>query len=173
MTILGSGNVGIGTTSPTNVLSVVGSINQTDGNLTGNMIYAEGYGIDIGVVSMASAGVYYNITNFTMGESNGVAWGGNGSVIPPRGLYKVDGSYSFSGSASQEYHIAVAKNNVVEPQCHAERVIGSGGDVGNAGVTCFVRVDGDDWLNTQIENMDSAGDPTIHNINFNMWRIGN
>ena len=149
-----------------------GDLNVT-GNWTGNNYYAEGYGVDIGEVAIASAGAYYNITNFTMGESNGINFNAQGGVTPiVAGLYHISGSYSFSGSANNEYHIRIAKNNIGEPQCHTERVIGTGGDVGNAGITCFVRMTNTDVVNAQIENVDGTGNPTIHNINFNMVRIG-
>ena len=107
-----------------------------------------------------------------MGSINGFTFNADGGVMGIAGLYKVDGSYSFSGTPNNEYHIRIAKNDVGLDNCHAERRLGAGGDVGNAGITCFVKITSTDYLNAQVENVDSAGNPTIHNINFNMLRIG-
>lgn len=171
ITLNTAGNVGIGTTAPSHKFNVKGDANIT-GNFTGNQYYGELWGHDIGIVDIASANVYYNLTNMTIGNHNGFTASSESLIPDVAGIYKTDISWSFSGTASNEYHISLGINGLQQDKCHAERVIGTGADVGNAGMTCLIRLNAGDVVKPMIENMDSAGNPTTHDINFNMVRIG-
>jgi cytoskeletal protein CcmA (bactofilin family) len=145
---------------------------DVDGNITGTIYYAQGWGQHAGEVQINASDVYFNFTSFNETIMNGFDIVDGALTIIDSGMYKVDGTWSFSGTPNNEYHIAVAVNNEVKPECHAQRVIGSGGDVGDAGTTCLLRLSAGDYLNTQIENEDSTGNPDIHDINFNIIWIG-
>jgi hypothetical protein len=153
------------------IIKVEGDLNVT-GNITGNQIYGEAWGTDIGEVSLASAGVYYNITNLTVGNVNGFHLSGGGLIAEVSGMYSVRSQFAFSGQPNNEYHLALGVNGERVQSCHTERLIGSGGDVGSASITCFCPMEQGDNMTSMVENVDSSGNPTIHNINLNMVRIG-
>ena len=108
----------------------------------------------------------------TTGEINGFDTDGENFIVQVAGIYKLTSTWSFSGSANQEYHLSVLYNGVSVDKCHAERVIGTGGDVGSVSMTCMLALGVGDRVTPVIENVDSAGNPTIHDINVNLLRIG-
>lgn len=171
--ILTADKIGIGTDSPGAELEVNGGINQTEGNATINMIYGEVWGKEIGDVNIISQGVYYNVTNVSLGETNGFTEADGKLTAKYSGIYSVNSAWSFSGSANTEYHLALGVNGGRQEHCHAQRKIGTGGDVGSSSLSCIDRFNAGDVITLMIENVDSATDPTIHSINLNVVRIGN
>lgn len=132
--------------------------------------YIEVWGKDIGEVSIASTNVYYNVTNLTTGENSSMTHEAGIINVLSTGLYQITSQYSFSGTPNNEYHIKLHRNGVGLDKCNAERVIGNGGDVGSASITCFQSLTAGDFITIAIENIDSTGNPTIHSINLNMRR---
>ncbi len=157
-------------------------INQTltgdlefKGNLFGNLIYAEMNATHSGDVQIVTQGVYANVTNMSIGHNNGFSLLADHTLIVNYGgVYEISTFYSFSGSANQEYHSRLAVNGIgADGGCHAERVIGTGGDVGDASFGCLQTLYIGDFLNIQFENINSTNNPSIHDINFNIKRMGN
>lgn len=154
-------------------VNVLTNLNQTQGNATINNIYGEMYGVHSGEIYVTEDN-YQNISNLTAGYNNGFVFDGNYTLtVVYSGVYKVTSDFAFSGTANNEYHLSFAINNARQSKCHTERVIGTGGDVGSAGVTCLVELNVGDYVAMQIENVDSSGNPTIHDINLNLVRVGN
>ena len=90
------------------------------------------------------------------------------------GVYRIQSGWSFSGQANTEYHIAVGINFIRNEECHGERVIGTGGDVGSAPTApCTLDLNKDDTINLMIENVDNAADAVISDIGLNILRVGN
>jgi hypothetical protein len=146
-----------------------------DGNFTGNQIYGEIWGKDVGVVSL-SAGIYTNVTNITYGLINGMTQNiteNSDLTIQVGGVYQVTSQWSFSGSATNEYHLSLTINHIQQDKCHSERKIGTGGDVGSASFTCFIDVSVGDYIIPVIENVGASNSATIHDLQLNLVRIGN
>jgi hypothetical protein len=141
-------------------------------NFTGNQIYGEAWGHEIGDVTISSSGVYYNITNLTGGELNGFTH--SSGVLTPQvaGLYHIVSNFAFSGATTNEYHLGLIVNGVQQDKCHTQRKLGTGGDVGSAGFTCFYRLSSGDAVTLGIENAGAANDATIHDVDLNLVRIG-
>jgi len=156
-----------------NDVEINGDLNQTDGNFTGNNIYAEAWGKDIGDIAIGNASQYYPVTNMTVGLVNGMSGNSENLTVLIAGVYSLTAHWSFSGQANNEYHISIEVNGVQQDKCHAERKIGTGGDVGSASFTCLYSYSVGDKIRMVIENVDAGNNATIHNINANMVRIGN
>ena len=140
-------------------------------NFTANNYYAEVWTQD--VVIDLEEDVYQNISNLNNSRLNGFTHDGNHTLTALiGGLYQVNSQFAFSGTPNNEYHLRFAVNGVGADNCHTERLIGSGGDVGSASITCLCPMEANDYVNIQVENIDSAGNPTIHDINLNLVRIG-
>lgn len=152
---------------------ITGDLNVT-GNFTGNNYYAEAWAKDSAISNVVSQSVYVNITNMTNSKVNGFDYDGNGTFVSLiDGLLSVNSQFAFSGNANQEYHLRFVVNGVGADNCHTRRVIGTGGDVGSASITCLCPVSIGDMINVQIENVDSTGSPSIADVNLNLVRIGN
>jgi len=147
------------------------------GNFTGNQIYGSVYGNELGDITITSLGAYYNVTGLSQGLLNGFSFNTTGQdelTALVSGTYKIDSGWSFSGSANTEYHIRIAKNGVNADNCHGQRKIGTGGDVGSASTApCLVALTIGDKINIQIENVDNSNNAFIHDVGMTVWRIGN
>ena len=160
---------------PQNLLNVLGDFNQTGGDSFYNSIYGEVWAHDSGVVALTED-VYSNFTNLTMGNINGFQFnvsGNNELVSNHSGMLSINSQFSFNGAANTEYHLALAIGGQRILQCHTERKIGTGNDVGSASITCLCPITAGDAITAMVENTDSDADVTIHDINLNIVRIGN
>lgn len=151
---------------------VTGNISQSDGNATINMIFGDMYGNDISNTTLGGQGVYTPIQNYNGSLTNGVEFSNDNLTIQVNGTYKISASISFSGKANNEYHIAMGIDGTRDINCHAERKIGTGGDVGSAAFTCIKPLNESHVISLMVENTDSSTAPQIHDINFNLLRIG-
>lgn len=149
-------------------LTVEGIINHDN-------VYAEGYYKNLTTpitISIASENTYYNVTNFTQGDTSGVTFEDNGVTIDVSGTYKIAGTISFSGGNSGLYDFGIAVNGIVNQHCGAIRTTSSTA-VGNIGFSCIDMFNAGDHLNLQVEDTSaSAQDVNIYFMNLNMVRIG-
>lgn len=155
-------------------LGIVDDLNVTGdvtiaGDLTYPKYYGEMYIYDNAVAtSFTSANIYYNITQgITQGLLDGFTYSSGILTVPKTGVYRCGSSISFSGTASNEYHSAIGVNGIRSTKCHNSRVIGTGGDVGNVGVSCLLSLTNGDEITIMVENIDTASDPTIKDANLN------
>ena len=157
-------------------MNVLGDLG-VEGNFTGNQIFGSTTGNELGDIIISSSGVYYNITTVTKGLLNGFDFNesGNGEIgALVAGIYKLDSGWSFSGSANTEYHLRLAVNGLPADNCHAQRKIGTGADVGSATTApCFVRLEVGDEVTAQIENVDNVNNAEVHDIGLTAVREGN
>ena len=137
-----------------------------------DLIYAEMQGQDLGILNLPLASTYYNVTGLSLGHINDITYLDSTLTIEKNGTYSINGGFSFTGSSNTEYHIALGVNGIRLNHCHAERKIGTGSDVGNAGFTCIDYFNVNDVLTVMVENSDSAKSVTIHDINLNVVRVG-
>jgi len=182
----GTGNVGAGTTTPNERLTVIGHINYT-GNITGgNLIYGqmgEKFGWDTPMtVTFPSSGVYYNVTNMTYTKLNGFTYtdanqtdGGSYLTAQVAGTYKADAHFSGAGTAAGgAYGIVIAENfdkSINEENCYAH-VDGLASSIGFS-IHCAFDLKVGDTVNIQVED---EADPTksimISTHNLVLTRIG-
>ena len=173
-----TGNLRItGETEMNDDLTILGNLNQTNGNATLNMIYGNLNGHDAGTIVIDSSLVYHNITNISISRNNGFIFNqsGEGELTAQfDGTYRIQSGWSFSGQANTEYHIAVGINWVGNIECHGERKIGTGGDVGSAVTSpCTLEINAGDKINLMIENVDNTANAVISDIGLNILRVGN
>ncbi len=165
-------------------LNVIGNINQTSGNLTGNMIYGEMWAhndTDSWVDIINSQGVYINITiNATSGgsgqDNNGFSFDPSNSALISLFSGKFDCSYDVSTGNegnNQEYQFILAINNIIQNNTDSHRKIGSSGDVGDLGDRGWLDLSVGDRINLQSKNNDGTANLLLHAASVNCLRIGN
>jgi len=122
-------------------------------------------------VSITQKDAYFNVTGLDTFHVNGMRVGNNSLIVLNAGFYKIDSQFSFSDGANTEFHIALGVNGLREDHCHAQRKIGTGGDVGSASFTCIDKFSKYDVLTIMMENVNNTNDPTIQSINLNVVLI--
>lgn len=115
--------------------------------------------------------VYENITGLTIGDYNFITAANSSFTIEKAGYYAVNGQFSFSDGANTEFHIALGTNGLRNKDCHTERKLGTGGDVGSCSFTCINYFNVSDVLTLMVENVDNVNDIEIHSLNFNVRRV--
>ncbi len=141
-------------------------------NITGNYIYGECYGDDIGETIITDPNKYYNITNMTVGNLNGIHIVDTAMIIEVAGTYSFSSDMSLQGTANNEYHLALGINGERQLKCHAQAKVGTGTDKINLGYTCLINVEVDDALTSMVENTNAGNNIDVHDINLNLVRIG-
>lgn len=171
-TVYTIGNVGIGTISPGEALTVIGHINAT-GNITGNFIYG-----DISVhpdgnitVDIEIQNIHKNITGFDKTHLNGFKLVDNALVAEVDGEYKVDYWLSTAGGANRIYESCIAVNGEHETP-HAHRKQGAAGDIGSMSGGGVITLVAGDIVNLQIRNIDGTQDVDIFNAGMRLERLG-
>ena len=177
MRILGNGDVGIGTISPNAKLDVNGSLNQTNGNATINMIYGEMYcknDTGCGVVDLVTPDVYVIMNNQTAGNINGFTLNsGTNLTAHYSGMYKVDAKVAISdGAPSGEYGMKLYINETGQDNCYDHFHIGA--DQISMVITCLVRINVGQNVSIRFDDRASpVSDLTIYASNLNLVRVGN
>lgn len=158
-------------------INITGNANVV-GNFTGNQFYGEMWfhNDTAGNVTVLTEDAWANVTAFEQvdnGQSlNGFSYSSNTLTAIIAGLYKADYHMTFSGTANNKYHTAIAINDVLKLQTESHDRIDSGTDVLGVGGTGFLQVAVDDRINLQMMNEDSSGDGTVFAVNLNLVRIG-
>jgi len=122
-------------------------------------------------ISITTQKVYFNVTNLTQGEFNNVIITNDFIKILEKGVYAVNSQFSFSDGANTEFHLALGINGSRANDCHSQRKIGTGGDVGSASFSCFSTFSTGDKITVMIENLDNLNNPDIKSINLNINKI--
>jgi len=133
--------------------------------------YGEMWGLEIGETIITSINTYENITGLTEGELKGVTYSNDTLIIQKAGTYSINSQFSFNDGDNTEYHLSLGKNGNRLKHCHAQRKIGTGGDVGSASFTCIDMFDVGDNLTIMVENVDNTNNPDIQSINLNVVRL--
>jgi len=168
LTIFNAGNVGIGVTAPQRKLSVVGDIQCTGNIYESNYSIAEMYvSYNVTAANLVSADTYYTVTanvlskslkNFTFTNSGADCY----LTCLVAGLYGFNGSASFSGGNSDEFHGGVSINNrTPEGNMEFVRKMGAGGDVGTVSFSGTYQLAVNDTIRVKVKNVTDADDPTI------------
>lgn len=157
--------------------------NYSGTNLTATIPYGEMWNYTSAgfPFTTATAGVYYNMTGFIEGLSNGFSFtnaavneGGSYLTAQVSGVYSVHLTMSGEGAtAGGEYGISVAKNFDEDwsRQCYTNQ---DGTEtIEDIAVNCHIPLDVGDTVNVKVEDEAS---PTkefdIHSMNLNLHRIG-
>ena len=136
-----------------------------------NKAYGELYGHEIGDTIITNQSFYTNVTGFSNGDCFNTVAFNNTITILDQGVYHISAQFSFSDGANTEFHIAAGINGQRQIDCHAQRKIGTGGDVGSSSFTCIKELNATDIVTLMIENVDNVGDPEIHSVNINLVKI--
>lgn len=149
--------VGIGTRTPTSQLTIIGSLNQSQGNFTGNFIHGEmsnntliGITIILNVVNQ-----FENITGLISNSLNGFSFANDSLIVQVPGRYSVQYSISATSAANSRYRVGVSINNVIQDETLSETTIGAGGNIVNLGNGGILDLIEGDFLNLQIADVDT------------------
>lgn len=121
--------------------------------------------------TVTAKNLYENVTGLIIGDYNYVNLTNSSFIIQKAGYYATNGQFSFSDGANTEFHLAIGLNGVRQQDCHTERKLGTGGDVGSASFTCISYYNVSDILTLMVENVDNVNDIEIHSLNLNIRRI--
>ncbi len=125
-------------------------------------------------ITFPFTGIYYPITDMNAGHLRGFSSTDGNLIAHYDGNYLLTSQWSFSGGANTEYHISFYKNGTTQlAHCHAERKIGTGGDVGSASVTCIEPLNAGDYICMSIENATNTQSADIHDATTNITRLSN
>lgn len=183
LTILGTGNVGIGTTTPAEALDVNGYalFNQSYGSLaeytgatsTGSTIIATTTGVFYawrGATSTISsqAGTDYVTYSATPGSTSTLTIGSKGN-----GVYKVSFSASLMNGINDVIHCAAFKNGSIIQGVSGETKISTSGDIKSiSGGPAYIRATSTDVFDLRCANETTGGQTIImEHVNFGIDRI--
>lgn len=93
-------------------------------------------------------------------------------TVSEAGTYKVEGNFSFSGTASITFWIGVAVNGTVDTKIVVKRKLGTGGDVGACGFHGRLTLAASDVVTVRVKS-DTVGPNTmtVHAAQFNVTKM--
>ncbi len=165
-----TGNVGIGTSTPTETLNIIGDLNQTQGNFTGNNLFGSMSNIDFTGVTITLSVVdqFENVTGLNGTEQNGFTFFNNTLVPQIPGRYLVRYSFSGTSAANSIYLIGISVNNVIDNGTLAQTTIGAGGSVVNIGGGGIIDLNVGDLVNLQVAD----SNPPAQDISYTVASVG-
>jgi hypothetical protein len=130
------------------------------------------YHNDVGTLDFATTTALINVTGLTNGLSSNMTLNDtNGSItVIDADTYRVELSASFQSASAADFDLHIGVDGVDQDKCHANRRIGTGTDVGNAGMTCLLDLAASEVVTFMVN---SAANETIkfEALNWNMDRI--
>jgi hypothetical protein len=130
------------------------------------------YHNDAGTLDFSTTTALINVTGITNGLSSNMTLSGtNGSItVIDTDTYRVELSASFQSASAADFDLHIGVDGVDQDKCHANRRIGTGTDVGNAGMTCLLDLAANEVVTFMVN---SAANETIkfEALNWNMDRI--
>lgn len=123
---------------------------------------------------IAGIDVWANVTNFTAlpSENKNFDFEDNGILISKLpGVYLAMHSESISDGNNVDYNVNIAINDEPHQHCIANRKIGPGGDVGDSGGNCILRLEVGDRISLQLINRDNTGSITVEEGSVVLVRI--
>ena len=175
-----SGNVGIGTTTPTHELNVVGNTNITGdliagGNATINIPHTSFYAYNDSGDNFAfgTQNVFYNFTmdNFE-GDGFAASVDGDGAVAQISGGYKVSYSASGSGEANHIYKIGIFVNGVAQENTYTYFRTSNSNDVVAMSDGSLIDLAVGDIVTLQIADTTGTGTGKRYQSTFSLYRLG-
>ena len=118
--------------------------------------------------------VWANVTNFTSlpEENKNFGFEDNGVLVSQvSGQYLAMHSESISNGNNVDYNINIAVNDVPHQHCIANRKIGAGGDVGDSGGNCILRLEVGDRVSLQLINRDNTNSIMVEEGSVVLLRI--
>jgi hypothetical protein len=148
--------------------------------VAGNSAYGELYVTDgAGTQDLTTAGTAYKINQFTAdGASlNTTPAHANDKITATyAGLYRVDLSMSFSGTASKWFEIAIytgpSGSTTEETNLMCKRALGAGGDVGAVGISGLVTLAASDDVEVYVKSQSNGDDIVVEFANLTIQKIG-
>lgn len=128
-------------------------------------------------IAILDTNVYYPIDGFQKGELSNFVFYSDENLSPLiAGRYSVNYSISFGGVENKTFGVVVGVNGSVnggvKHECYLQRKLGSTGDVGNAGGTCFLNLNKDDNVGLFVESENvPPGNMSLIFANLNLVRI--
>ena len=122
-------------------------------------------------VTLASANVWYNLTNWTAGEYNDFEFWGNGVNASKSGIYSFSGTVTFTGGNGEEYSFSLSQNGVMIGKCGMGRTAGNSVRE-NLAFSCLIDIEEGDHLTLEVADKNNPPtDVDIYKINMNMVKV--
>ncbi len=159
-----TGNVGIGTSIPTETLNVIGDLNQTQGNFTGNNLFGSMSNIDFAgvTISLSVVNQFENVTGLNATEQNGFTFF-NSTLVPQiPGRYLVRYSFSGTSAANSIYLIGISVNNIINNGTISQTTIGAGGNIQSIGGGGIIDLNVGDLVNLQVADSNPPAQDIVY-----------
>lgn len=146
-----------------------------NGNWTCSTIhYAEGYFHNYdnpATVTISTNNTYYQITNYTIDNIQGINIAGTQANITKNSTYKITLEIAMQGGNNGDYEIELHKNNVAQIDC-ATFVTTTTGDHKNIMISCIKALLPNDKLDVRIKDVNNPAQNILyHQLNFNIIEI--
>jgi hypothetical protein len=106
-------------------------------------------------------------SNLTVSTSNRITYTGKKTRV-----FKVDAVVSMTISGSTDIvSLFFALNGVIMTPSEQQRKVGTGSDIGNAGITCMPTLNKDDYIEVWTTNNDATGTVTLDYVNMNIISV--
>ncbi len=160
------GDAGFTYNKSTTTLNVIGDLNQTEGNFTGNNLFGSMSNIDFAGVTipLTVVGQFENITGLNATEENGFTFFNNTLVPQIAGRYLIRYSFSGTSAANSIYLIGVSVNNVIDNGTLSQTTIGAGGNVVNIGGGGIIDLNVGDFVNLQVADDNTPAQNIVYTI---------